>query len=405
MKSFKTLDDLSPKGKRILVRADLNVPVQDGKVTDTTRLDRLASTLYELADAGGKVILLSHFGRPKGKDASLSLKPIGAALEKSLGRKVSFAEDCIGDVARKAVDAMKDGDILLLENVRFYPEEEKDDAAFAQKIAALGDAYVNDAFSAAHRAHATTHGIAKLLPAYAGRLMEAELNALEAALESPRRPVTAIVGGAKISTKLDLLGNLVTKLDTLVLGGGMANTFLFAIGTDVGKSLCEKEMAENAKKIIETAKKHNCKIILPVDGVTAKEFKANPPTEIKAIDTIAPDDMILDIGKGTVAVVTDILRASKTLLWNGPVGAFETPPFDAGTTALAKAAAAFTGENGLVSVAGGGDTVAALAHAGVENYMTYVSTAGGAFLEWLEGKELPGVSALRNAGRGAKKAG
>jgi len=402
MKAFKTLDDLSPKGKTVLLRADLNVPVQDGKVSDTTRLDRLVPTIRELADKGGRVVILSHFGRPKGKDASLSLKPIGAALEKSLGKKVLFAEDCIGDIAQKAVASLKDGDVLLLENVRFYPEEEKDDPTFAQKIASLGDVYVNDAFSAAHRAHATTHGIARLLPAYAGRLMEAELNALSAALEKPVRPVTAIVGGSKISTKLDLLNNLVTRIDTLVLGGGMANTFLHAMGVPVGKSLCEKEMADNAKRIIETANKNNCKIVLPVDGVTAKEFKPNPPVETKGVDSIAPDDMILDIGRGTVAVVTDILRHSKTLLWNGPVGAFETPPFDQGTTALAKVASELT-KKGLVSVAGGGDTVSALTHAGVVDKMTYVSTAGGAFLEWLEGKTLPGVQALKDSGASCSK--
>lgn len=395
MKTFKTLDDLSPKGKKILLRADLNVPMLDGKISDATRLDRLAPTIRELADKGGRVILLSHFGRPKGRDESLSLKPIVAALEKSLGKPVSFASDCVGDTAQQAVAALKDGGVLLLENVRFYPEEEKDDVEFAQKIAVLGDVYVNDAFSAAHRAHATTHALARLLPAYAGRLMEAELNALEAALEKPERPVTAIVGGAKISTKLDLLNNLVTRLDTLVLGGGMANTFLFATGFNIGKSLCEKDMAENARRIIETAKKNNCKIILPVDAVTAKEFKSNPPIETKTVDRIADDDLMLDIGAATVAAVADVLCQSKTLLWNGPVGAFETTPFNTGTLVLAHIAANLTRDKKLVSVAGGGDTVAALAQAGVEEKMTYVSAAGGAFLEWLEGKELPGVTALK----------
>lgn len=394
MKKFRTLDDLSPKGKAVLLRADLNVPVQDGKVTDTTRLDRLVPTIAELAGKGARVVLLSHFGRPKGKDASLSLKPVGEALAKSLKAPVAFAGDCIGETAQEAVAALKDGDVLLLENVRFYSEEEKDDPAFAQKIAALGDVYVNDAFSAAHRAHATTHGLAKLLPAYAGRLMEAELDALSKALESPQRPVVALVGGAKISTKLDLLGNLVRKIDVLVLGGGMANTFMFAQGRNVGKSLCEKEMAETARQIMDTAQKNNCRIVLPLDGVTAKEFRAHPPVETKPADKIAEDDMVLDIGPATVAEVKGILTNSKTLLWNGPLGAFETAPFDQGTVALAKAAADLTKAGKLTSVAGGGDTVAALNAAGVEDGLTYVSTAGGAFLEWLEGKELPGVRAL-----------
>jgi phosphoglycerate kinase len=289
---------------------------------------------------------------------------------------------------------MKAGDIILLENVRFYPEEEKDDPAFAAKIAALGDIYVNDAFSAAHRAHATTHGIAKLLPAYAGRLMAAEIQALELALDNPAHPVVAIVGGAKISTKIDLLNNLVTKIDTLVLGGGMANTFLHAMGMPIGKSLCEREMDKQAMKIINKAAHENCKIILPVDGVIAKELKAWVGTETVSIDSIPSDEMILDIGQGSVAIIADILEKAKTVLWNGPVGAFETPPFDAGTTALAHIVADLTAQKKLVSIAGGGDTVAALAHAGVEEKMTYVSTAGGAFLEWMEGKELPGVKAL-----------
>lgn len=394
MKKFRTLDDLSPKGKAVLLRADLNVPVQDGKVTDTTRLDRLVPTIAELAGKGARVVLLSHFGRPKGKDASLSLKPVGEALAKPLKAPVAFAGDCIGETAQEAVAALKDGDVLLLENVRFYSEEEKDDPAFAQKIAALGDVYVNDAFSAAHRAHATTHGLAKLLPAYAGRLMEAELDALSKALESPQRPVVALVGGAKISTKLDLLGNLVRKIDVLVLGGGMANTFMFAQGRNVGKSLCEKEMAETARQIMDTARKNDCRIVLPLDGVTAKEFRAHPPVETKPADKIAEDDMVLDIGPATVAEVKGILANSKTLLWNGPLGAFETAPFDQGTVALAKAAADLTKAGKLTSVANGGDTVAALNAAGVEDGLTYVSTAGGAFLEWLEGKELPGVRAL-----------
>ncbi len=396
MNSPKTLDSLSCKDKVVLLRADLNVPMQNGQVSDMTRITRLLPTIREISSKGGKVVLLSHFGRPKGKDASLSLEPIGKAIAQVLGKPVAFANDCIGDVPKAAIAKMKAGDVLLLENVRFYPEEEKDDVAFAKKIASLGDVYVNDAFSAAHRAHATTHGLAKLMPAYAGRLMEAELQALGKALEHPERPVVALVGGSKISTKLDLLNNLVTRIDVLVLGGGMANTFLHALGTPVGKSLCEKDMAAQALKIIEIADEHNCKIILPVDGVIAKEFKAGAATETVGIDSIPPDGMMLDIGMNSVAVIADELALSKTVLWNGPLGAFEIPPFDAGTTALAKVVADLTAQKKLVSVAGGGDTVSALAHAGVDDKMTYVSTAGGAFLEWLEGKELPGVQALKD---------
>lgn len=396
MQTHKTLDDLAPKGKVVLLRADLNVPMQDGQVSDMTRITRLLPTLQELSRKGGKVVLLSHFGRPKGKDASLSLEPIGEALGRALGQKVGFVNDCIGDAPKTAIAKMKDGDVLLLENVRFYAEEEKDDKAFAAKLAALGDVFVNDAFSAAHRAHATTHGLATLLPAYAGRMMEAELQALHKALEHPERPVVAIVGGSKISTKLDLLNNLVGKIDVLVLGGGMANTFLSALGTPVGKSLCERDMKDQALKIIETARTRNCKIILPVDGVVAKEFKAGAASETVGVDNIGDDDMMLDLGKGSVAVIGDELRKAKTVLWNGPLGAFEIAPFDAGTTALAKIVADLTAQKKLISVAGGGDTVSALAHAGVVEKMTYVSTAGGAFLEWLEGKELPGVRALKD---------
>lgn len=397
MTSFKTLNDLSPAGKVILLRADLNVPMQDGRVSDMTRITRLLPTIRELSTKGGKVVLLSHFGRPKGKDPSQSLAPVGAALGSALGQDVPFVNDCVGDVPKNALSKMKNGDVVLLENVRFYPEEEKDDPEFAKKIASLGNVYVNDAFSAAHRAHATTHGLAKLLPAYAGRLMEAELVALDKALENPQRPVVAIVGGAKISTKLDLLNNLICKIDTLVLGGGMANTFLNALGTPVGKSLCEREMAPQALKIIEAAKKNGCRILLPVDGVMAKEFKSGTETETLGVDSIPSDSMMLDIGKGTVGVIKDVLHQAKTVLWNGPVGAFEIPPFDAGTTAIAKAVAELTQQGKLISVAGGGDTVAALAHASVEADMTYVSAAGGAFLEWLEGKELPGVKALKES--------
>lgn len=399
MKNFLTLDDISPKGRVVLLRADLNVPMQDGSVTDTTRIDRLLPTLRELSQKGARTVILSHFGRPKGKDASLSLAPVGVALYKALGQEVIFVPDCIGELPQKAIGQMKDGDIILLENVRFYPEEEKDDPDFAQKLADLGHLYVNDAFSCAHRAHATTHAIARLLPAYAGRLMEAELNALESALGTPQRPVTAIVGGAKISTKLALLNNLVTKIDTLVLGGGMANTFLAAMGSPVGKSLCEREMKDEALKIMENAAQHNCKIVLPVDCVVAKEFRANPSTRSISVDNIQEDEMMLDVGDDTVSAVRHILMDTKTVLWNGPMGAFEIPPFNQGTDKLAKIVADLTQNGHMTSVAGGGDTVAALAQAGVENQMSYVSTAGGAFLEWLEGQVLPGVKILQDRAR------
>lgn len=404
MNKFLTLDDLNPLGKVVLLRADLNVPMQDGKVTDDTRLTRLVPTLVELSAKGAKTVILSHFGRPKGKDATLTLRPVGKALSERYGKPLLFVDDCIGEVAQAAISDMKNGDVILLENVRFYPEEEKNDKSFAQAIAMLGQAYVNDAFSCAHRAHATTHGIATLLPAYAGRLMEAELNALSAALEKPERPVVAIVGGAKISTKIDLLNNLVTKIDTLVLGGGMANTFLAALDNPVGKSLCEREMKDQALKIMATAKASNCQIFLPVDATVATEFKPNPPTRNLAVDNVKDNDMMLDIGKETVAALDKVLQTAKTVLWNGPMGAFETAPFDAGTVAVAKKVADLTEAKKLLSVAGGGDTVAALAHAGVEEKMTYVSTAGGAFLEWLEGKTLPGVKALEEQATALRKA-
>lgn len=404
MNKFLTLDDLNPLGKVVLLRADLNVPMQDGKVTDDTRLTRLVPTLVELSAKGAKTVILSHFGRPKGKDATLTLRPVGKALSERYGKPLLFVDDCIGEVAQAAISDMKNGDVILLENVRFYPEEEKNDKSFAQAIAMLGQAYVNDAFSCAHRAHATTHGIATLLPAYAGRLMEAELNALSAALEKPERPVIAIVGGAKISTKIDLLNNLVTKIDTLVLGGGMANTFLAALDNPVGKSLCEREMKDQALKIMATAKASNCQIFLPVDATVATEFKPNPPTRNLAVDNVKDNDMMLDIGKETVAALDKVLQTAKTVLWNGPMGAFETAPFDAGTVAVAKKVAELTEAKKLLSVAGGGDTVAALAHAGVEEKMTYVSTAGGAFLEWLEGKTLPGVKALEEQATALRKA-
>lgn len=395
MASFLTLDDLAPQGKVVLLRADLNVPMKDGKVTEATRLTRLLPTLNELAKKGARTVILSHFGRPKGKDASSSLAPVGKALSELYGKPILFVPDCIGEAPMKAIKAMKDGETILLENVRFYPEEEKNDLNFAQAIAMYGDAYVNDAFSCAHRAHATTQGIATLLPAYAGRQMEAELNALGSVLEKPEKPVIAIVGGAKISTKLDLLNNLVSKIDVLVLGGGMANTFLAATGNPVGKSLCEREMKDQSLQILETAKAHKCKILLPVDAVVANEFKPNASSEIMPVGSLHDDNMMLDIGPKTVTEVEKLLAGAKTVLWNGPMGAFETPPFDKGTVALAKIVASLTQQKKLVSVAGGGDTVAALAQAGVEDKMTYVSAAGGAFLEWMEGKVLPGVKILQ----------
>ena len=400
-KTFRTLDDVDVKGKRVLLRVDLNVPTENGHVTDATRLERVSPTITEISDKGGKVILLAHFGRPKGRDPKDSLKPVAAALAQVIKKPVAFADECVGEVAARAVAGMKDGDILCLENTRFHKEEEKNDPAFAAELAKLGDIWVNDAFSAAHRAHASTEGLGHKLPAYAGRTMQAELDALGKALEAPTKPVIAIIGGAKVSTKIDLLENLVTKVDALVIGGGMANTFLHAQGVNVGKSLCEKDMAAQALKIIETAKSRKCRIILPVDGVVAKEFKAGAANETVGVDNIPADGMMLDIGKGSVAVITDDLKRARTVVWNGPLGAFETAPFDAGTTAVAKIVADLTAQKKLISVAGGGDTVSALAHAGVEEKMTYVSTAGGAFLEWLEGKELPGVQALKDSAKAA----
>lgn len=395
MTDFNTIDDIEVNGKTVLVRADLNVPMQDGKVSDTTRIDRLAPTLKELSLKGAKVVVLSHFGRPKnGPDAKNSLRHVLDALSAAVGQKVAFAEDCVGQPAKDAIAKVHEGAIVLLENTRFHAEEEKNDPAFAAQLAELGDVYVNDAFSAAHRAHASTEGVARLLPNAAGRLMEAELKALTLALEKPERPVAAVVGGAKISTKLDLLGNMVRKVDMLALGGGMANTFLFAQGVDVGASLCEKEMADQARAIMATAKEANCAILLPTDFVVAKEFKAGAANRVVPANGIGADEMALDVGPATVAFLADTLKAAKTIVWNGPLGAFEIAPFDAGTNAVAKIVADRTEAGGLLSVAGGGDTVAALAHAGAEDKFTYVSAAGGAFLEWLEGKELPGVAAL-----------
>lgn len=400
MNPFKTLDDVSAREKTVLVRGDLNVPMSNGQVGDTTRLVRLAPTLRELADQGAKVVVLSHFGRPKGRRAAeYSLKQVVPALSDALGdRAVAFAEDCIGPAAEAAIAALNPGGVLLLENVRFHAGEETNDPDFARALAGLGDLYVNDAFSAAHRAHASTTGIAQHLPAYAGRLMQAELEALSRALEAPDRPVLAVVGGAKISTKLDLLGNLIAKVDMLVLGGGMANTFLHASGVAMGASLCETEMAETAREIMAKAQAAGCAIVLPVDAVVAPELKAGVPFEAVAIDAIPADRMMLDIGPRSIAHLSEKLGQARTVVWNGPLGVFEVPPYDAGTNALARLAGKLTETGRLLSVAGGGDTVAALAHAGVTDEFTYVSAAGGAFLEWLEGKDLPGVRVLRKAG-------
>lgn len=395
MARFRTLDDADVKGKRVLIRVDLNVPTENGKVTDATRIERQAPTIIEIADKGGKAILLSHFGRPKGVDPSQSLRPVAEEVARVLKRPVAFAEDCIGDKAAAAVAAMKPGDILCLENTRFHKGEEKNDPAFVAELAKLGDLWVNDAFSAAHRAHASTEGLGHVLPAYAGRSMQAELDALGKALDAPQRPVAAIVGGAKVSTKLDLLGNLISKVDVLIIGGGMANTFLVAQGKNVGKSLAERDLADTARDILAKAKAQNCEIVLPVDAVVAKEFKANAPSHVVSVDAVADDEMILDIGPKSIEQAISVLGRIKTLVWNGPFGAFEMEPFDNGTMEVAEAAAELTDAGKLVSVAGGGDTVAALNAAGVTERFTYVSTAGGAFLEWMEGKALPGVEVLR----------
>ncbi len=393
--SFKTLSDAELSGKRVLVRVDLNVPMKDGKVTDATRIERVLPTIREISEAGGKVILLAHFGRPKGKVvAEMSLAPVAGPVADLLGKPVAFANDCTGDIAKAAVDAMADGDVLLLENTRFYAGEEKNDPEFAKALAANGDLYVNDAFSAAHRAHGSTEGIAKLLPAFAGRTMQAELEALGSALSTPERPVLAVVGGAKVSSKIDLLENLVSKVDILVIGGGMANTFLAAKGVNVGKSLCEHDLADTANRIMAAAEKANCEIVLPTDAVVAWEFAANTKNETVALDAIPADAMMLDVGAASIEVVKAKIDEAKTLVWNGPLGAFEIAPFDKATVAAAQHAAARTKEGKLKTVAGGGDTVAALNHAKASDDFSYISTAGGAFLEWLEGKALPGVVAL-----------
>ena len=395
--TFKTLDDLPAdvSGKRALVRVDLNVPMADGVVTDRTRIRRVVPTISELSRKGAKVVLLAHFGRPKGKVVpEMSLRPVAQALEEELDHRVDFAADCIGEEAKREIGEMTDGDIVLLENTRFHAGEEKNDPDLAKAMAELGDLYVNDAFSAAHRAHVTTEGLARLLPAYAGRTMQAELEALEKGLGNPAKPVVAIVGGAKVSTKIDLLQNLVKRVDALVIGGGMANTFLAAQGVEVGKSLCEHDLADTANAIMTEAAAAGCSIVLPIDAVVAREFKAGADSETVDVAAVPADAMILDAGPATVAKVNGWIDHAATLVWNGPLGAFEIEPFDAATVAAAKFAAGETAAGNLVSVAGGGDTVAALNHAGVADQFTYVSTAGGAFLEWMEGKELPGVAAL-----------
>lgn len=395
MTAFRTLDDADLAGKRVLVRVDLNVPMEDGRVTDATRLQAILPTIRDIARKSGKVILLAHFGRPKGRDESQSLAPIAKALETLLGTPVAFASDCTGPAAEAAVAALPPGGVLVLENTRFHAGEEKNTPDFVDALAALGDVYVNDAFSTAHRAHASTEGLAHRLPAYAGRSMQSEIEALSTALEAPARPVLAVVGGSKVSTKLELLGNLVRKVDILVIGGGMANTFLAALGKTVGKSLCEHDLADTARDILAKARTAGCEIVLPVDAVVAKEFKANAPSRVVSVDDIGEDEMMLDAGPETVALVMQKLDDAKTVVWNGPFGAFELTPFDAATVAVAQRVGKLTRKGALRSVAGGGDTVAALNHAGVAGDFSYVSTAGGAFLEWLEGKALPGVEALR----------
>ncbi len=394
MTSFRTLDSADVAGKRVLVRVDLNVPMDQGRVTDATRLERILPTLTDIAGRGGKVIILAHFGRPKGVDPSQSLKPVAEALSGLLKAPVAFASDCIGPVAAEAVAKLAAGGYLVLENTRFHAGEEKNDPDFAKALAANGDLWVADAFSCAHRAHASTEGLGRLLPAIAGRTMQAELEALNKALEKPVRPVVAVVGGAKVSTKLDLLGNLSGRVDKLVIGGGMANTFLAAQGVSVGKSLCEHDLVETARSIMAQAAANHCTIVLPVDVVVAKDFKAHAAHRVCSIHEVAADEMILDIGPKSVDHVVSVLAGSKTLVWNGPFGAFELEPFDNGTVSVAEAAAELTSAGKLTSVAGGGDTVAALNAANAADRFTYVSTAGGAFLEWMEGKTLPGVAIL-----------
>ena len=393
--TFRTLDHADVKGKRVLMRVDLNVPYENGVVSDATRIERAAPSITELADKGAKVILLSHFGRPKGRDASQSLKPVAAEVAHTIKRPIKFVDDCVGEKAEQAVAAMKPGDIVCLENTRFYPGEEKNDPAFVAQLARLGDLFVNDAFSVSHRAHASTEGLSHVLPAFAGRTLQAELEAFEKVLDKPARPVVAIVGGAKISTKLDLLSNLLAKVDVLIIGGAMANTFLMAQGKQVGRSLVERDLLDTAQKIMDQAKAAKREIVLPVDAVVAEKFEANAPSRVVDVNAVPDNAMILDIGPKSVEQVISVLARAKTLVWNGPFGAFEMEPFDNGTVSVAEAAAELTQAGKLVTVAGGGDTVAALNVAGVVDRLTYVSTAGGAFLEWLEGKPLPGVEVLR----------
>jgi phosphoglycerate kinase len=396
MPSFRTLDDIDPGGKTVLVRLDLNVPMQDGEVTDASRIERSVPTIKELLEKQAKVVVLAHFGRPKGRrEPSMSLRPLCRPLGEALGVEVAFAEDCVGESAEGVVKALRPGQVLLLENLRFHAGEEKNEPAFADQLAALGEIYVDDAFSAAHRAHASITGLAERLPAVAGRLMQAEVEALTRALEHPDRPVAAVVGGAKISTKLELLGNLIERVDLLILGGGMANTFLFAQGTPVGRSLCEKEMADTAREIMARAESGSCKLLLPIDARVASEFTEGAPSRVVVVELVPDDAMILDVGPGSVEMFNGRIANCRTLVWNGPVGAFEVPPFDSGTNGIARHVAELTRAGRLMSVAGGGDTLGALAQAGVLDQLSYVSTAGGAFLEWLEGKDLPGVAVLR----------
>ncbi|HEX2793578.1 MAG TPA: phosphoglycerate kinase [Croceicoccus sp.] len=397
MSQFRTLDDIADvNGKVALVRVDLNLPMNGGSVTDKTRIHASAPTILELADAGAKVLLLAHFGRPKGaRSSTMSLSMVVDAVQDVLGREIMFVPEVAGDIVAQTIGILRPGDIAILENTRFWPGEEKNDPAFARAIAANGDLYVNDAFSAAHRAHASTEGLTHLLPSYAGRSMQKELEALDKALGNPDKPVAAVVGGAKVSSKLDVLKHLVGQVDHLIIGGGMANTFLAARGVDVGKSLCEHDLTGTAEAIMDAADASGCTVHLPYDVVVSKEFAANPASlRTCNVHEVAADEMILDVGPMAVEALGDVLKTCRTLVWNGPMGAFETEPFDAATVALARTAAALTKEGSLVSVAGGGDTVAALNHAGVAQDFTYISTAGGAFLEWMEGKELPGVAAL-----------
>jgi len=395
MPDFKTIDELDVAGKRVLVRADLNVPMKDGLVSDATRIERSLPTLRDLRAKGAQVIVLSHFGRPNGqRNPELSLKPVAAALETALGSKVVFGTDCIGDAAVNAIASASSDEIIVLENLRFHAGEERNDAAFADALAGLADCYVNDAFSCAHRAHASTEAVARRLPAAAGRLMQAELAALETALGNPERPVAAVVGGAKISTKMAVLGNLAARVDQLIIGGGMANTFLSANGVEVGTSLCETDMADQARAIMADATAAGCEVVLPIDAAVAKAFKEGAASESVPVEAVPTDAMILDIGPASIDDLVQRLGRCRTVVWNGPMGAFEISPFDTGTNAVAREAARLTGAGKLLSVAGGGDTVAALANAGVADGFSYVSTAGGAFLEWLEGKPLPGVAAL-----------